>query len=104
MAEVQLIEIDTPAFQAVVPWTRVITGGTMLTIANVQDDTLRATMLLSMFRGVLAEEKTLEFDRLDLFEMIEVCSQWLDKSNGLIEAQQACREPQPKRSFWSRLR
>lgn len=104
MADTQLIELDTKAFAAIVPWTRVITGGTMLVIANTADPTVQATMLLSVFRSVLADEKIEEFDRLDIFEMIEVCSQWLEKSNAVIEAQQACREPQPKRTFWSRLR
>lgn len=105
MAETQLIEIQTDVFEAVVPWTRVMTGGTMLTIANQQDATLRATMLLTVFRDTLADEKREEFDQLDIFEMVDVCTQWLEKSNQLIDATLTpCKEPQPKRTFWSRLR
>lgn len=112
MSEPILINVAIDGFDATLPWSRAIEARHLLAIAACPDNIMQAAMLIDEFRNQLAADKQNAFDRLDLFEMTEVVTQWIDKTNELsnnrvklIEAAQViadATEPINKRRWWQR--
>lgn len=110
MSEPILINVEIEGFEATLPWSRAIDARHLLMIAACPDNVVQAAMLIDEFRLQLAADKQNAFDQLDIFEMTEVVTQWIDKTNEIsnqrIKLKEAAQvianatEPINKRRWW----
>lgn len=87
MSQPILINVAIEGFDATLPWSRAIDARHLLTIAACPDNIIQAAMLIDEFRNQLAIDKQQAFDQLDIFEMTEVVTQWIDKTNEISNKQ-----------------
>lgn len=80
MKIMQLVPIDTFAFQCVVPPFRSLTLEQIVPIMSESNETKRATLLFDTFESILAPEKLAEFKELDFEAAQDVLVVWMSRS------------------------
>lgn len=80
MKMMQLVPIDTFAFQCVVAPFRSLTLEQLVPLMAEADETKRAVLLFDTFESMLAPEKLQEFKELDFEDAQDVILVWMTRS------------------------